>query len=108
MSKNEDRGMMKWNAFHSVLSEDEVNSSILTNDTVEKPELSEDQIEELERLIIEAFNNKKEIRLTTYKNGKLIEEVGLITKLDPLHKAIYLNKKMVLFSDILKIEPIYD
>lgn len=105
MNKNsEDRGMMKWAPFYSVLSEKEINDNIEDNNIVSVPELSEDQIMEIETNIIDAYNNKKEITLTIFKNNKLEEVKGVITKLDPMHKAIYLNKKMILFSNIIKIK----
>ena len=32
-----------------------------------------------------------------------IKKQGVITKLDSTHKAIYLNKKMIMFNNILKL-----
>ena len=102
-NKNEDRGMLKWAPFHSVLSEDEVRSYIKKKHQIEKPELSEDQIMELENLIVEAYNSKNIVELTIYDNGKFIKRSGIITKLDSIHKAIYLDKKMIMFNSIIKL-----
>ena len=104
MHNSEDRGMMKWNAFHSVLSEDEVKQSIDGYFKDEKPDLSEDQIEEIENTILYAYNSKEVVKLTIFENSKIITKEGIITKLDPMHKSIYLDKKIILFSNIIKIE----
>ncbi|MBO4601172.1 MAG: YolD-like family protein [Bacilli bacterium] len=103
-NKSEDRGMMKWAAFHSVMSEDEVNSYINMSNPNEKPELSEDQINELEQLIIDAYYNKSVVTLTIYKKQENSIETGIITKLDGVNKLVYLDKKPIPFSDILSIK----
>lgn len=103
-NKNEDRGMMKWAAFHSVMSEDEVNTYINMSNPNVKPEFSEDQINELEQLIIEAHYNKSIVTLTIFNKHKNTYETGIITKLDGLNKLVYLNKKPIPFNDILSIK----
>lgn len=102
-NKSEDRGMIKWAPFHSVMSEDEVTTYIKKRNRIEKPELSDDQIMELENLIIEAYNSKNMVELTIYDNGKFIKKCGIITKLDSIHKAIYLDKKLIMFNSITKL-----
>lgn len=101
-NKSEDRGMLKWAPFHSVMSEDEVLDIFKMRERYPKPELSEDQINELEYLIVEAYNSQNTVVLTIYYNGKLIDKTGIITKLDAINKAVYLDKKMIPFSDIIK------
>ena len=102
-NENEDRGMLKWQPFYSVLSKKEIKDSIKEKEVISKPDLSEDQINELENTIIDAYNNKKEVTLSIFNQNKIIDVTGIITKLDPLHKAIYLNKKMILFNNIITI-----
>ena len=104
MHNSEDRGMLKWQPFYSVLSEDEIRSSIKNKDKISKPELSEDQIAELENLVVEAYNNKNNVELKIYNNNRIMNVTGIITKLDPIHKAIYLNKKMILFENIIELK----
>lgn len=103
-NKSEDRGMMKWAPFYSVLSEKEIQTSIDSNETYSKPELSEDQIYELENTIVDAYNNKKEVEIKIFESHKFTKKQGIINKLDPIHKAIYLDKKLVLFSNIIDIK----
>ena len=101
--KSEDRGMMKWNPFYSVMSEAEIRSSVDKKIINEKPEFSEDQIMELEEKIIYAFNNKKNVTLKIYDKYNDIKLDGVITKLDGLNKTIYLNKKTIYFENILDV-----
>lgn len=100
-NKSEDRGMMKWAPFHSVISEDDINTYINKNTKNIKPELSDDQISEIEENIIFAYNNKSEIKLLIFNKYKNYEETGIISKLDPLNKIICINNKKINFNDIL-------
>ena len=102
-NKSEDRGMMKWNPFYSVMSEAEIRSSVDKKVINEKPEFSEDQIMEMEETIIYAFNNNKEVLIDIYDKYKSPTIKGHITKLDPLTKSIFINKKPIKFTDIIKI-----
>lgn len=102
--KSEDRGMMKWNPFYSVMSEAEIRSSVDKKIINEKPEFSEDQIQELEELIVYAFENKKNVTLKIYDKYNDIKLDGVITKLDGLNKTIYLNKKPIYFENILDVQ----
>ena len=102
--QSEDRGMMKWAPFYSVLSENEIKTTVENKEIYSKPDLSEDQIMELENIIIEAYNNNKGVKIKIYDNRNFITKEGIINKLDTVHKAIYLNKKMILFSNIIDIK----
>lgn len=104
MHNNEDRGMMKWQAFHSVISEDEINKSIKNRCLNEKPDLSEDQINELEHLIIEAYNSKSMVTLTIYGKINNTYISGIITKLDSPTKSVFVNNRPYNFNDILNIK----
>lgn len=103
MHNNEDRGMLKWQPFYSVMSEDEVKSSVNKKNINIKPDYSEDQINEIEAKIIEAYNSKSTVNVEVYDtyHNKII--TGVINKLDPLNKTIYVNKSPILFENILNI-----
>ena len=100
-NNSEDRGMMKWAAFHSVISEDEINTYINKNTKNVKPEFSEDQIMELENLIIEAYNSGSMVTLTIYGKYKNSFVTGIITKLDSINRYVYVDRKPYNFDDIL-------
>ena len=103
-NKSEDRGMMKWAPFHSVISEDDINTYINKNTKNIKPEFSEDQIMELEKLIIEAYNSGSIVTLTIYRKYKNSFVTGTITKLDSINKLVFIDKKPYKFEDILDIK----
>ena len=103
-NKSEDRGMMKWAAFHSVISEDEINTYINKNTKNIKPEFSEDQIMELENHIVEAYNSGSSVTLTIFGKFKNSFVSGIITKLDSINRLVYVDKKPFNFDDILDIK----
>lgn len=103
-NKNEDRGMMKWAPFASVMSEAEIRSAVDKKYINEKPEFSEDQIMELEEKIVYAFNNKKEVIIKIYDKYYDIEEKGIIIKIDALNKTINLDGKIIYFDKILDVK----
>lgn len=103
-NKSEDRGMMKWAAFHSVISEDEINTYINKNTKNIKPEFSEDQIMELENLIVEAYNSNSMVTLTIFGKYRNSFVTGIITKLDSINKLVFVDKKPYKFDDILNIK----
>lgn len=71
---------------------------------ISKPILSEEQKILLENKIIEYFSQKEEVKILYYEAGYQKSLTGVITKLDPVKKKIYLNNKISLhFSNILDI-----
>lgn len=104
MNKNEDRGMLKWQPFYSVLSEKEIKDLYNEKEETIIPELSDDQKQEIENIIIECYNNQKNVNAKIVNKNKIILVEGKITKLDPIHKAVYINKKMILFNNIIEVK----
>lgn len=100
-----DRGMIKWAPFNSVINGNEVLSSITEEKSkINKPTLSEEQINNLENKIIEAYSKNIQVELIYFKNGKNNKLSGQITKLDPINKKIILNYHTdVYFNNILDI-----
>lgn len=106
MNKDEDRGMQKWQPFYSVLSKKEIDDNINVNNHKEMPILSEDQINENEEIIKNAYECKIQISAIIYENKNFKEITGLITKIDPYNKTIYINNKAISFKYIYKIKDI--
>lgn len=70
----------------------------------EKKELSEDSLKELENRFNEIENGSK-VKIKYYKNGKYIENEGIITSISYLKKKIQINKiENINISDIVLIE----
>lgn len=101
---NKDRGMIKWMPFNSVVSTKEVLSSILKEkEKVKKPVMSDDEIKQLEKSIIDAFYMQTTISITYYKGGYTYKYTGKIKKIDSLNKLIYLNNLRLLFNQIIDV-----
>ena len=98
-----ERGMVKWAPFNSVINGNDVKKVL--NDKknkISKPNLSEEQIEEIENSIINAYSNKTSTTIIYYYSNKFIQINGIITKLDPINKRIFINGKYLYFNNIVK------
>lgn len=88
----------RWAPFNAVIDGDKAIKEILDRKSyIQKPILSEEMIEEIEREILTSYNEKTSITLKYYNNGKISETEGIITKLDPINKKITINSTFSLF-----------
>lgn len=100
-----DRKMMKWLPFNSV-----INSKILIKDIekqkskINKPILSEEQINTLETTILESYYTQIPLEFIIYQNGFLTKTTGTVIKIIQSNKKIILNNyKIIAFCEIIKI-----
>ena len=100
-----DRGMVKWAPFNSVINGSEILKEIkFEKNKVAKPILSEEQIRELEEKIITAYSGNILTSIYFYKNGHINIINGRITKLDSVNKIIIIdNKSKIYFNNIINI-----
>ncbi len=104
MKDNYDRGIIKWQPFNSLF-----NASVIINDiNIEKskekcPILSEDQLENIEEAIKDAYLLKQDVDIKYYYDGNIIERLGKINYLDMQNKNICLSNKIIYFKQILNI-----
>ncbi|MCR4581841.1 MAG: YolD-like family protein [Bacilli bacterium] len=96
---------MRWAPFNSVInSNDVMNEITMNNNRIHMPTYTEEQLEEIEYKIINAYNSKSNITLIYYKNYQKYNIDGIITKLDSIHKYITINNKdNIYFFNILDI-----
>jgi len=101
-----DRGIIKWaafdalNGYHSMLKEMQHRLG-----KKEKPLLSEDDYDTINRNIQEAITEQKEIELKYYSDGYIKTTYGLVKKLDFVSKSVILMTKEQIFAeDIVAIE----
>lgn len=95
-----DRGVIKWAPFNSVINGNEVLEEIkFEKSKITKPILSEEQVANLEEKIIIAYSGKVLISLYFYKNGYINIINGRITKLDSVNKIIIINNKTKIYFD---------
>ena len=98
---NNDRGMIKWLPFNSLVNNKEVLYSIVhEKERKEKPVLSPDEITKIENKIIDAYYMKSLVLITYFKGGFFYKEKGIIKKIDNVSKLVYLNNLKHLFNQI--------
>lgn len=94
-----------WNSFNALMDgKDALNELDYQKKKQPKPVLSEDQLYNIEKCILSSFNEQKEVIISYYNNGFLSNISGIITKVDPIMKKIYINKqKSLYFLNIIEI-----
>ncbi|HOF65665.1 MAG: YolD-like family protein [Erysipelotrichaceae bacterium] len=96
------RGMIKWAPFAS-LKEQAIflNKMQQENKKVDKPILSEDQMEEMNYILV---NYKGErLNIVYFDKGYLREVEGIIKRIDPYTRTILINGKKILINDLMQI-----
>lgn len=99
-----DRKMLKWEPFNAVIPANKViNHLALNKEKIKKPELSDDQLKEIENKILDAFNLDIDINILYYENGYIKSIKEKIKKIDVTAKKVYLNHKTIYFSQIVRV-----
>lgn len=99
----QDRGMIKWAPFNSVVNSRYLVSEIEKEKSkIVKPTLSEEQIEEIENNILESLINQTPLLFKIYQGGFIKEVDGTVIKIDTIKKKITLdNHKYLYFREII-------
>lgn len=99
------RNDVKWAPFNSVINSNEAVRELLKErGKIKKPTLSEEQIEYLERKIIDRYQSQLIASFKYFSNGQIIELSGLITKIDPINKKVIIDNHISLyFTNIMDI-----
>ena len=96
---------MSWAPFNSVINNHDIMNDIKQKESyINKPNYTEEQLEELEFKIINAYTTQDIIYLNYYHNHKNIPIKGIISKIDPIYKRIYINDQYINFFDIITIK----
>ncbi|MBR1413537.1 MAG: YolD-like family protein [Bacilli bacterium] len=100
-----DRGMIKWLPFNSVIPSQVIIKSIENKrNIIPMPILSEDKINYLENKILEAYNTKETINIKYFYNGKIFKKSSKIKSIKTASKKVVLNDDYSInFSQILDI-----
>ncbi|MFS0562635.1 YolD-like family protein [Terribacillus sp. 179-K 1B1 HS] len=104
-----ERGTMKWTSLMMPEHIAMLQKSMAKQYDVPQPVLSEDQREDIERILREASEYKSEVTVTYWGNNRLHTLVGVIERLNPNMRRIELRDKeddlnFVGFSFITDIE----
>lgn len=104
--QDEDRGMIKWAPFASVVDPNYlVNNICEKKNKIEKPIFTEEILNEFEELIKYSLETNEIINIEYYKNGKIYKIKESVIKIDALSKNIYLTNDIKLhFNNIVNIQ----
>lgn len=85
-----DRGNIKWTSL--MLPEHvELLQDFFDENKLEKPILSEDEIEEIQYVLEEALHHGQTLSITYFKQNKQLEVQGVMEKYNPLQQALVLQ-----------------
>ncbi len=100
---NKNRGAIKWAPFNSVINTKDMIDEINMNKVDIMPTLSEEQTNNLEKKIINAYYEQSLIDIKFFFNNKIINCKGKIKKIDFTYHKIYLNNYVLLFDQIINL-----
>lgn len=104
---NFDRGFIKWQPFNSVIPNKDILNNIKKEEHVIKPTLFPEEIEILNKEILEAYYSANLIELTIYENNKIKKYESIIIKIDSNNNIIHLkNNKIIYFNQIIHLKNI--
>jgi hypothetical protein len=97
--------MVKWNAFNALIDQGERLAKLrIDRQRQPQPMLSQQQKEELDTFLQEAWQTKERIRATYYEQGFFYELEGVVTTVQPIDRTISINKKRYNVSQIVAMD----
>ena len=99
-----DRGIKKWAPYKSLKEQDFALKSHKEKDEfIEKPKISGDFADEINEILVNYHGETLTIKY--YKNGKVIEIIDKIKKIDIYDKKLVLSsKRSIMITDIVFLE----
>lgn len=95
---NNNRNIVKWQPFSAVIPGSYIVNKIINDKCkVKKPELSEEQIKEIEELVVISYSNQEPFHFHYFYNGKIIIKYGFVKEINSVLKKILLNDDTSLF-----------
>ena len=103
-----DRGMMKYQGFFMTEHSELLKEAKKDYYRVEKPTISQEQIEEFERLISESLQIHTDLEITIWRDGFFETELCQVKKVDNINRRLYLHEKegrtSIQFNDIASVK----
>ena len=106
MNSYQDRGLIKWMPFDALAGFGQLIYE-LTHEHLKKtpPILMDDQLHELNYVLQQAYQEKREIVLIYYKDHRYVQTTAWIKSLDFIHKKLILSTgERILASHVIYIE----
>ena len=98
-----DRGMIKWKPFNTLLNSNDIKELELNRSKINKPIIMEDRINEINNILINAYNNQLPIKIKHYNNGFLFYKSGFIKNINVYEKYILIEYIRIYFKNIINI-----
>lgn len=100
----QDRYGVKWIPFNSCFNSNSVVKELASSKLkINKPILSEDQVNILNEKILEAYTNNIKINLFIFKREKILKLVGYVNSINVQNKYFNFNNNRIYFNQVLKI-----
>ena len=101
----QNRNEIMWAPFSSVINGKIIIKKILDEKSkIDKPILSEDQINELNEKIFEAYTNHIKINIYIYNNSRINKINGYVNNISISKKYMTFNKSHIYFNQIIKVD----
>ena len=98
------RNKVKWNPFNSLINGDQVAKELSKQTQKQaKPILSEDQLTEISKKLIDALTTKSLINIKYYENGVFFTLEGIAKFYNKNTNSIIINNKNIYLTQIIDI-----
>lgn len=101
--QNSNRNTIKWAPFNSLITTKELMDDINNKKIDSMPTLSDEQTNNLEKKILNAYYEQSNINIKFFFNNKIISANGYIKKIDFTYHKIYFNNFTLLFDQIISL-----
>jgi len=96
------RGIEKWHAFAALVSGDEQKDAA-TEEKILSFAYFDEYYDDLDFLIKEAYQSKKEVKITYLQDNQYHEMIGIITKIDDFQALLFVNNQAIQFKHIYSV-----
>lgn len=98
-----DRGIKKWAPYKTLSEQDfTLKSHKEKEEKIEKPTISSEFAEEIDEILVNYHGET--LIIGYYKNGKILEVIDKIKKIDPYEKKLILiSRKIIMIKDIVSV-----
>ena len=99
-----DRGIKKWAPYKTLEEQDfTLSKHKEKEEKIEKPTISAEFAEEINEILVNYSGET--LRIKYFKNGKILEVVSKLKRIDPVEKKLVLFSKMsIMITDVVFIE----
>jgi hypothetical protein len=101
--QSKERSQIKWAPYNSVINAKDMINDIYDAKVDVMPTLSDEQTNNLEKKIINAYYEQIPINIKFFYHNRIVEKNGTIKKIDFIYHKIYFNNFVLLFDQIINL-----